>query len=75
MFNRDDLAGLARTLREAAGMTQQQVADLIGTSQPMVAMAETQVERPYVQLRIDIIERLSDFDVEGPLYRLRRKRQ
>ncbi len=84
-YTEAELAELAREARQKSGKTQQAAADALNdmhgngdsvkASQPVIAMAENNPERPYRSLRIAMIEAFSDYDIEGPLYRLKRKKK
>ncbi len=64
----DGLARLARAAREAAGLSQQRAADLLGVKQPTVAQAEGEPDRPLTRLRIQMIERFGTNHVAGPYW-------
>ena len=67
-----ELPELVKRLREQYGMTRQEVAGRLGVSEAVVRQAEEQPDRARIQLRKRMIERLSDYRLEGPFYRLRR---
>ena len=68
-FSPDELATLTREAFQASGLTQQQVAEQMGVSQPSIAQALTS-SRSLAPLRIRIIEAFTPYRVEGPEYRL-----
>lgn len=69
-FPADDLVKLAREAFEASGLTQQQAATQLGVSQPVLARAVNQPSASLSALRVRIIEAFTDYVVEGPVYRL-----
>lgn len=68
-----ELPELVKRLREQYGFTRHEVAKRLGVSEAIVRQAEEQPDRARIQLRKRMIERLSDYRLEGPFYRLRRK--
>ena len=72
-FRPEELAALAKEMRERAGKTKAQVARDFGINRATIQQAEEMPELSLTKLRIRIIETHSDYEVEGPLYRLRRK--
>jgi DNA-binding XRE family transcriptional regulator len=69
-----DLAAYAKQCRLNSGKTKIEVAKLLGVSRVSVQQAEENPEQHLNRLRIRIIEACSDYIVEGPMYRLIRRR-
>ncbi len=62
-----DRSGLANAVKKARGeRTQQQVAHDLGVSQAAISQAEQDVDQSLDSLRIKIIEKYSNYKVEGP---------
>ena len=72
LFTADQLADLARQLREREEATQEETAAHLGIDQAIVSKAENG-EKSYRLTCIRMIELYSDFTMEHPLYRLKRK--
>ena len=73
-IDRDDLAATALALFKAEGMSQRELADAIGKSQPSVsaALADKNNGTRYEQMRVLIIEHLSGYSLR-PLYRAEKR--
>jgi DNA-binding XRE family transcriptional regulator len=69
-----ELAALAKQFREQAGKSKAAVGRELGVSRPSMQDAEEHPERSMNSLRLRIIEACSPYRVEGPLYRLVKKR-
>lgn len=69
----DDLAALAKEAGEACGRSQTEIGKALGKSQTAVWAAMNQPERSYTELRAQIIEHCTDYQLEGPFYRAVRK--
>ncbi len=69
----DDLAALAKDAGEACGQSQTEIGKAFGKSQTAVWAAMNQPERSYTELRVQIIERCTDYRLEGPFFRAVRK--
>jgi DNA-binding XRE family transcriptional regulator len=67
------VAALAKKFREAAGKNRAEAARDLEVSRPSVFYAEEAPERKLSLLRKRIIERYSDFTIDGPVYLLRKK--
>lgn len=63
-----DLGALARALRLRAKLSQRDVAQKIGSSQPNVSAAERGDDTRYITVAINIIRCLSSKVVMGPYY-------
>jgi DNA-binding XRE family transcriptional regulator len=70
----NDLAAYAKQCRLSAGKTKVEIAALLGVSRVSVQQAEENPEQHLSRLRIRIIEACSNYAVEGPVYRLIRRR-
>lgn len=64
------LGELAKACREEAGLNQNEVASLIGTSQSNVSAAESGKSTRYATVAIRIIEALGQKTVKGPFFLL-----
>ncbi len=64
------LGEVARSVREAAGLTQAEAARRIGSSQPNVSAAERGQDSRYASVAISIIETFGRRRVVRPLYGL-----
>lgn len=62
------LGEIAKACREEAGLSQSEVASLIGTSQSNVSAAESGKSTRYATVAIRIIEALGKRTVEGPFF-------
>jgi transcriptional regulator with XRE-family HTH domain len=62
------LGELAKACREEAGLNQNEVASLIGTSQSNVSAAESGKSTRYATVAIRIIEALGQKTVKGPFF-------
>jgi len=71
----EDLASIAREAWLQSGKTQVEAAEDFGVSQPAFAQAVNEPRRALDKLRIAIIERYTDYTIEGPLYQIVKKRQ
>ena len=69
----DELCSLAREAWEGTGKTQTEAAKELGVQQPTFAQAINEPKRSLTQLRILIIEKYTDFEVQRPEYRLTQK--
>ena len=69
------LPSIAKECRLKAGKTKIQIAAELGVTRPSVQLAEENPEQRLGSLRIRIIETCSDYAVEGPFYRLTKKRR
>ena len=69
-----ELAQLAKQFRKKAGVTKAHVAKVCGVAPPTVHYAEEEPARGLHKLRMQIIERYSEYKVVGPVYLLRKKR-
>ncbi len=67
------LAALAREAWVVSGKTQVEAAEEFGVSQPAFAQAVNDPRRALDKLRLLIIERYTDFTIEGPAYRVVKK--
>lgn len=70
-----ELAELVKELRENAGMTKAAVATAMGCKPPSIFHSEESPHLPYAKLRRRLVEYFSDLEIEGPVYRLRKKRK
>ena len=70
-----ELASLAREAWRQSGMTQTEAAREFGVTQPAFAQAVNEPRRALDKLRIAIIERYTDFTIEGPSSRIVRKKE
>jgi DNA-binding XRE family transcriptional regulator len=70
----NDLAALAKRLREAAGKTRAQAAREMKVAQTSVFHAEESPEQSLFKLRKRMIERYSSFTLSGPVYFLKLRR-
>ena len=62
------LGELAKACREEAGLNQNEVASLIGTSQSNISAAESGKSTRYIAVAIRIIEALGQKTVKGPFF-------
>lgn len=69
-----DLAAYAKQCRLSSGRTKVEVAEQLGVSRVSVQQAEENPEQHLNKLRIRIIEMCSPYAVEGPVYRLVKRR-
>ena len=67
------LASIAREAWLESGKTQTEAAKDFGVTQPALAQAVNQPHRALDKLRIAIIERYTEYTIEGPSYRVVRK--
>lgn len=74
IIEESDLVSLAKDARSKTGKTRAQAARELGVARPTVVQAEEEPERGLHKLRIQIIERYSEYEVIGPVYLLRKKR-
>ena len=68
-----DIKGMgvyARKARLSAGLSQKQVAELIGSSQPNVSAAEKGENTRYIFVAIKIIKQIGKKEVKGPFYKI-----
>lgn len=65
------LGTLAKGLRLQSKLSQSEVASLVGSSQPNVSAVEKGRDTRYITVAIHIIERLSNYTLEGPFYLIR----
>lgn len=68
-----ELIQLATRLRKAAGKTRAQAARDMGVSQTSIFHAEESPKESLARLRVRMIEAYSLYQVEGPVYLLKRK--
>lgn len=68
-----DLALVAREAWLQSGKTQVEAAKDFGVTQPAFAQAVNDPQRALDKLRIAIIERYTDFTIEGPSYQIVKK--
>jgi hypothetical protein len=68
-----ELAALAKKMREAAGLRKIDVARKLEVAPPAIYNAEERPDLSLHKLRIRMIETLSDYQVVGPVYYLKRK--
>jgi DNA-binding XRE family transcriptional regulator len=66
----NELTAFAKQCRLKSGKTKGEVAAALGVSRSSMQLAEDYPEQHLNRLRIRIIEMCSDFELEGPLYRL-----
>jgi len=69
----NDLAALAKRLREQAGKTRAEAGRELKVSHVSIHRAEENPEISLLRLRCRIIEHYSSFKVVGPVFRLERK--
>jgi DNA-binding XRE family transcriptional regulator len=69
------LPSIAKEYRLKAGKTKMQIATELGVTRPSVQLAEENPEQRLGSLRIRIIETYSEYKVEGPFYRLTKKKR
>jgi transcriptional regulator with XRE-family HTH domain len=72
VIGKSGLSVVAKQLRLKAGDTQEVAAERIGKSQEQVSRAEMG-EKSHASICILLIEEYSDFRVEHPLYRFRKR--
>lgn len=65
-----ELQARARAVWEASGMTQWEMADALGVSQPALSNALNKPALSLTALRVRVIERYGGARVSGPLYQL-----
>lgn len=70
IVTRNELASLAKKARKSKGITQTEAAQLLGTTQPVIAMAENRPDRSYLSVRIKMIHAFTDYRIEGPFFRV-----
>jgi len=68
-----ELAGLAKKFRKAAGKSKADAARELGVAAPTIFGAEEQPEMSLTKLRIRVIEAYSPFKVVGPVFVLEKK--
>ena len=66
----NDLTAFAKQCRLKSGKTKGEVAAALGVRHSSIQLAEDFPEQHLKRLRIRIIEACSDFELEGPLYRV-----
>ena len=70
-----DLREVARSFYKDSSFTQEQLAKELGVSQPTLSEALSErSRRPFTEILIGVIEACSDYTVEGPSYRLIKKK-
>ena len=74
LFNESELAGLAKTYRLKSGKKKSEAADELGVARPTIQLAEENPEQSLTALRRRMIEAYSPYEVEGPVYFLKRKK-
>lgn len=67
------LGSLAKELRVQSKLSQSEVAALIGSSQPNVSAVEKGHDTRYIAVAINIIQKLSDCELQGPFYRIQER--
>lgn len=70
LIKASELADFAKQCRLKSGKTKGEVAAALGVSRSSIQLAEENPEQHLNSLRIRIIETCSDFELEGPLFRL-----
>lgn len=70
----EQIADVARRLREESGDKQEETAEKIDVDQAAISKAENGAKR-YVSVCISMIEEYSDCTVESPLYRITRREE
>ena len=73
LLTENDLAGLARRFRKAAGKSRSEAARDLGVSHVSIFRAEEDPEQSLLKLRTRMIEAYSPFKVVGPVYCLESK--
>ena len=73
LIKRSDIPLIVKETREQKGLTTEHVARDLGVSEPSVAQAEAQPHRALFKLRKRILERFTEYTLDGPFYRVRRK--
>ena len=68
-----DLAALAKKFRLASGKTKVEVAKEMGIKPPSVHHAEESPHLSFTKLRRRMIEKYSEFNVSGPLFKLEKR--
>lgn len=68
-----ELPHMAQRARQASGLSYQQAAQDLGTSEVQVEKAESQPYRSLFKLRRRMLERFTGYTLEGPFYRVKRK--
>lgn len=69
------LGTLAKELRIQAGLSQSEVADLVGSSQPNISAVENGRGTRYVSVAMNIIQKLSAYTLEGPFYCIQKRHE
>jgi len=69
-----ELAVFAKLCREKAGKSRAEAAQELGVARPTIFYAEEKPERGLHKLRKALIESYSEYEVTGPVYRLKKKR-
>ena len=72
IVNAADLARLAKEARIGSGHTQEQTAELLDKTQPQISGAENGESR-YQKTCMEMIAVYTDFEIEGPTFKLKRK--
>ena len=69
-----ELAAFAKQLRIEAGESKAGAAREMECRAPSIFHSEESPDLPYSKMRRRLVEYFSDFEVEGPVYRLRKKK-
>jgi asparagine synthetase B (glutamine-hydrolysing) len=70
LIKTNELSDFAKQCRLKSGKSKGEVAAALGVRHSSIQLAEDHPEQHLNRLRIRIIETCSDFELEGPLYRL-----
>ena len=70
----EELRTVAGDVLEHAGVTQKEAAETLGVAPPTISQALAGGHRPLTDVLIRLIETYSGYELEGPIYRSRRKK-
>ena len=74
VLNEAELAAFAKQLRIESGESKAGVARVMQCQAPSIFHSEESPDLPYSKMRRRLIEHFSEFEVEGPVYRLQKKK-
>ncbi len=73
MYFENELAALAKSLREKSGKKKADVARELKLGKPTIQQAEEYPELSLTKVRRRMVEMYSDYEVVGPVFLLKRK--
>jgi DNA-binding XRE family transcriptional regulator len=73
IIKEQELAALAKEFRERSGKNRAEAARELGIARPTVHQAEENPERSLTNVRRQLIEAYSEFELVGPVYLLRKR--